>query len=163
MNNYQTKGRVLLSLLLGWSLMAMAEEVSVTTLEVWTRSGQKIAYALSEQPVATYSGSDLVLTTSEVVVNYPLMELHKFTFGTAETSTVNAIVSPAGHVHQQSRTLLLSGFRPGEQVVLYGIDGRQVLSGTMADDGTLQLSLRTLATGVYVVKTGSLTHKIVIR
>lgn len=162
-NDYQAKKWALLSLLFGWSLMTMAEEVSITTLEVWTRSGQKIAYALSERPVATYSDNDLVLTTSEMVINYPLAELHKFTFGTDEASSVIAHSAPVGKVAQQNGTLILSGFQAGIQVAVYTIDGRLAFSGKTATNGTLELSLRQLFAGVYVVKTGSLTHKIVIR
>lgn len=145
--------------LTGFSLSGWAEE-QVSTLDVWTKSGERITYYLSEHPVAAYSGSDLVLKTDELTVNYPLAKLHKFTFG-SEATSVESISLPDGRMQMQKGMLCLSGFRVGEMVSIYSIGGQNVMNATIGSDGTAILFIESLATGVYVVKAGSVTHKFI--
>ena len=145
--------------LTGISMSGWAEE-QVSTLDVWTKSGERITYYLNEHPVATYSGSDLVLKTDELTVNYPLAKLHKFTFGSEATSVETAPL-PDGQMQMQKGMLCLSEFRAGEKVSIYNIGGQNVMNATISSDGTATLFIQSLATGVYVVKAGSVTHKII--
>ncbi len=145
--------------LTGFSLSGWAEK-QLSTLDVWTKSGERITYYLSEHPVAEYSGSDLVLKTDGLTVSYPLTELHKFTFGSEATSIETASL-PDGRMQMQEGQLCLSGFRAGEKVSIYSIGGQNVLNATVESDGTATLFIGSLATGVYVVKAGSVTHKII--
>ena len=134
---------------------------NASILEVWTKGGGRITYSLSNHPVATYSGTDLVLTTGYLVVNYPLAELQKFTFGT-ETDAVKTVQSELdGRMQTQEGMLFLSGFPAGTPVAIYTLDGRTVATTAISPDGTATLSIHALATGIYVVKTGSVTHKII--
>lgn len=145
--------------LTGISLCAWAEE-QVSTLDVWTKSGERITYYLSEHPVAAYSSSNLVLKTDGLTVNYPLSELHKFTFG-SEVASVETVSLPDGRMQMQRGMLCLSGFRASERVSIYNMGGQNVLNATVGSDGTATLFIQSLATGVYVVKAGSVTHKII--
>lgn len=131
------------------------------TVEVWTKSGERIAYSLSEHPVITYSGMDLVLTTTHLTVNYPLAELHKFTFGTEATAIETISTLSDGQIRMSEEMLILSGFCPSEQVLIYNLKGQKVLNATISSDGSITIDLQSLATGIYVVKTGSITHKII--
>lgn len=145
--------------LAGISLSVWAED-QVSTLDVWTKSGERITYYLSEHPVAAYSGNDLVLKTDGLTVNYPLAELHKFTFG-SEATSVESIPLPDGRMQMQQGTLCLAGFRAGEKVSIYNVGGQDVMNATIGSDGTATLFIQSLATGVYVVKAGSVTHKFI--
>lgn len=145
--------------LTGFSLSGWAEE-QVSTLDVWTKNGEKITYYLSEHPVATYSDNDLVLKTDKLTVSYPLTELHKFTFG-SEATSVETTPLTDGQMQMQKGTLCLAGFHAGEKVSIYNIGGQNVMNATISSDGTATLFIESLATGVYVVKAGSITHKII--
>ena len=56
------------------------DEAPVIDFVVWTHSGEKIAYRLSEHPVVTQSGDKLILTTNTGVVEYAASDVRKFTF-----------------------------------------------------------------------------------
>ena len=86
------------------------------TVEVWTKSGERIAYSLSEHPVITYSGMNLVLTTTHLTVNYPLAELHKFTFGTEATAIEPIPILFDGQIRISGEMLILSGFSPSNDL-----------------------------------------------
>ncbi len=145
--------------LMSISLSGWAEE-NVPTLDIWTKNGERITYYLSEHPVATYSGSDLVLKTDELTVSYPLTELHKFTFG-SEATSIETTILPDGRMQLQQGMLCLTRFRAGEMVSIYSIGGQNVMNATIGPDGTATLFIQSLATGIYVVKAGSVTHKII--
>lgn len=131
------------------------------TVEVWTKSGERIAYSLSEHPVITYSGMDLVLTTTHLTVNYPLAELHKFTFGTEATAIEPIPILFDGQIRISGEMLILSGFSPSKQVLIYSIEGQKVLDTTISSDGSITIDIKSLTTGIYVVKAGGITHKII--
>jgi len=154
---------VFLCFLLSFSLAIRAEEAIVVTLEVWTHNGEKIIYGLNERPVVTYSGDNLVITTEDISINYPLADLHKFTFGTSKVSRVDEVSSPAGKIQQQDKTLIFNDFSPNEKVSIYNIDGRQEVVCNIASDGSSSISISSLSAGVYIVKTKSIVHKILIK
>ena len=52
----------------------------VQSLVIWTRSGERIVYALDEEPVTKFIGTDLVLSTRNLTVNYPLSALQRYTY-----------------------------------------------------------------------------------
>lgn len=138
----------------GWAV----EEVS--TLEVWTKKGEKITYYLKDNPVASYSGEELVLKANEVTVCYPLSELHKFTLGTEATS-VEDVETVDGKIQLEGESLNLSGFRTGETVAIFNINGQRISASRIDADGCTDFSLQNLTKGIYVIRIGSLTHKII--
>lgn len=143
-----------------FQLCVLAEEI-IPTVEVWTKSGKRIAYSLSEHPVVTYLETDLVLTTTHLTVNYPLAELHKFTFGTVTTAIESTSIQSDGQMRMHGETLHISGFCPKESVSVYSIEGKKVLDTTTNSEGSVTIDINSLATGIYVVKTGSITHKFI--
>jgi phosphosulfolactate synthase (CoM biosynthesis protein A) len=55
----------------------------------------------------------------------------------------------------------LSGFTPGSIVQLFTVDGQYVDSYRIGQDGSLIISLDGLKRGVHIVKTESITYKII--
>ena len=72
------KGRVflLLFLLHNFTLCMMAQNA----VEIYQVDGKVSTFAFSEKPVVTYSGSDLVMTTTKTTVQYPIYLLKKISF-----------------------------------------------------------------------------------
>ena len=69
--------KFLLTLLLAVAtLVANAQNA----IAIYQKDGQVAKFAFTEKPVVTYSGSDLVLTTSKTIVQYPVYMLQKIAF-----------------------------------------------------------------------------------
>ena len=47
------------------------------TLTIHQKDGKEFSYGFSEKPVITYTDNDLVLTTTNTVVEFPLSALSK--------------------------------------------------------------------------------------
>lgn len=154
------KKAIFLLLFFSLQLYVLANK-NTPTVEVWTKNGERIVYSFSEHPVVTYSNKDLVMTTTRLTVNYPLAELHKFTFGTEATTIEHIPTLSDGQIRMSGEMLVLSGFCPSEQILIYSIEGQKVLDATICSDGSITIDIQSLATGTYVVKVGYITHKII--
>lgn len=81
MSNIRT---FVLTLLLLICLMTRANELK-SHLLLWNIDGTKVAYALKEQPVITFDEDNLVLSTDNIEISYPLTALAKITYGAVES------------------------------------------------------------------------------
>ena len=68
-------------------------------LKVWKKDGSTVLYALSEQPVTTFSDNKLVIKTSNTTVEYPLAEVQRYTYEGVETG-IESIDSDNGVLKQ---------------------------------------------------------------
>ena len=54
-------------------------------LTIFTKDGQSVQYSFNEKPVITFDSNELVLTTDEVIVTYPLHNFRKFTINDTDS------------------------------------------------------------------------------
>ncbi len=131
-------------------------------LLVWTKSGEKVSYLLSDRPVVSYSGDDLLLTTTEVSVAYPLGDLHKFTFDESSTTGIgDAIEDVSSSMEYRDNTLFFTSLNSGSMVWIYSTSGHLMDSGKADANGALTFSVSTYEKGMYILKTETLTYKII--
>lgn len=137
--------RILLMLvLIVGALPIMAQNV----LNVHSKTGAVVSYAFSEKPVVTYDGDVLVLKTEKVSVEYPLSDLEKFTFGDTESAV---------------ESISASGISGDRSISIFDMSGRSVKT-ISADEGTdsdPRLLLNNLEKGIYIVKQGEVSYKII--
>ncbi len=131
---------------------------------VWTGTGGRISYPLAERPKVTHSGETLTVTTTATTVEYPKQAVSKFTLSDTEIGGVERISADrAGELSRKGNTVELSGFAAGTTVNVFNVSGLRVISGCVSADGTLSLDLSPLGKGIYIISTGSITHKIIKR
>lgn len=160
MVNFKYLQKLFFMLLVGIPSAGAAEE-TLPTLEVWTKGGEQITYVLNDRPVVSWSDTDVVITTADLTVSYPLSELWKFTFGMQANAAAALCQETDGQMQMQDGLLRLSGFPANMPIAVYSLDGHVAATATTLTDGTATIRIHTLATGIYVVKTGSTTHKII--
>ena len=155
--------RIILAVLVAACLPALAQEYRFV---VWTGSGGRISYPLSERPNVAHSDGIITVSTTTAAVEYPRTDVSKFTLAYEDGGTVRAENIPAvdkGDFTRHGDTVELSGFDAGTAVSVFTVDGQTVISNSVREDGTLTLDLSHLGSGIYLVTTGSITHKIIKR
>lgn len=154
-----------------------ASDVKKFTIEplyyfvAWLTDGSRYAYALGEHPVVTYSNDELLLTTKEQQVTYSASEVHKFTFSLSDITYKGELPPSTAVSSQEQHPLLdirhgdifLSGCRPGSVINVYGADGKHLQTVSANDNGNASLSTVFYPSGVYIIKTETITHKIIKR
>ena len=145
---------LLLILSLLSALSAYADDASVVIKQ---KSGGETVLQLANNPVITFSGEDMVVTTDLTSISIPLADVDSYTFsdGTSGIKPVKSAPQFAdGHI-------ILSGMAAGAEVSVYTPDGR-LFSRQRADgSGRADISLASLPKGMYVVRTQDNSIKII--
>lgn len=128
------------------------------TLTIHQKDGRLFSYGFLEKPVITYTETDLVLTTANIVVEYPLSAISKFTFTETSVSDVETdVVTPI--LELKDNTVHISGEKPLQTVTLIGADGKIVSTFKTDTSSSVTFSIAALPKGIYIVKSESLTCK----
>ena len=154
----------------------MASDIKKFTLEpvyyfvTWLNDGSRYAYALDEHPVITYSNGELLLDTKAQQVSYSADEVHKFTFSLSDISCEGDMppasipsIEQQPQCNMQQGNLFFAGSHPGSVIAVYTLDGKLLQRVTTDASGNAHLVTGTYPAGVYIIKTETITHKIIKR
>ena len=137
----------------------------------WLNNGNRYAYALDEHPVVTYSNGELLLDTRYEQISYPATEVRKFTFSASDNTHEEPLPPSTGLnsiEHEQLKALqhgdmFFSGCKGGSSVCVYSIDGKHIHTTQVDENGNARIMLSSYPSGVYIIKTETITHKIIKR
>lgn len=124
------------------------------------KDGTKLYYDLHEEPVTTFSGGQLILTTSKTTAYFQLSEIIRYTFEGAFDEIGKAKTRGGETVYHQTRDAMsFDGLPKGTLVELYTSDGRKLSSQHTSGDTTTEVSLADQPRGTYYVKIGDAQYK----
>ena len=142
----------------------MAQDVPVQKLVVWMRSGEKIYFALEDEPVTTFEPGKLILQTSkDAPIIYLLENVIKYTYeGGSGMDIGSPKVAPGTIlVSQNNEMVIIEGLPDRTNVSVYTVDGK-LLFGKQAIEGQPTTILMTACpAGEYIVKAGGTSIKFV--
>ncbi len=130
-------------------------------LVIWMRSGERVVYALEEEPVTKFIGTDLVLSTRNLTVNYPLSALQRYTYELNATSVAGVDADRRVVVSKDGDVLSFSNLASGTDVSVYSSAGSLLTS--IKAGGRTVVSLGDYPAGVYVIKVKDVTYKLMKR
>ncbi len=144
-------------------MMAVAMSVGALSAQadlILTQSdGTTVSYAVSAVSKITFSGTTLQVVTASGSTAYSLSSLNKLSFGsTTGIGSAEAVASGVS-VSVVAEQLQVSGAQ-GAKLAVYTVDGKQVLTDYVKES-VATYSLGALSAGVYVVRVGSHSSKIV--
>lgn len=116
------------------------------TLNVNLKDGTKVSYAFADKPKITFTEGKLIVTTTRTSAEFPLSGIRKYTFRETESTT---------KIDEMKASNLQS-----EYLSVYDNNGK-LLMKTRVSDGNASLSLGTLPQGIYIVREGSKSYKII--
>ncbi len=132
-------------------------------LKVWKKDKSTVLFALAEKPVTTFSDNKLVIKTSNATVEYPLADVLRYTYIGVETGIENIESDNSVLVKQEDNKLSLDNLTAGTEVRLYNSSGR--LLDILKSNGTdaVTISIASRPQGMYIVKCGNETIKLMKR
>ena len=132
-------------------------------LKVWKKDKSTVLFALAEKPVTTFSDNKLVIKTSNATVEYPLADILRYTYEGVETGIETIESENSVLVKQEDNKLSLDNLTAGTEVRLYNASGR--LLDILKSNGTdaVTISITSRPQGMYIVKCGSETIKLMKR
>lgn len=145
-------------------LMAFSSGMNVMaqSLVVWQKDGSCVLYTLDERPKTTFDKNVLIITTTKVRVEYPLEKVKRYTYDM--TNGINDANEQRGvTVRQTNDGVVLYHLAKGKWVAVYSTDGKRLLTCQSNGKQPTSLSLKSLPAGTYLIKTDSITYKILKR
>ena len=132
-------------------------------LMLWKKDGQIAKFGFTEKPVITYSGSDLILTTTKTTVQYPIYMLQKITFD-ASDELANNIEGPGVKAETlfifTDNALAISDGDPGSLVYISNMSGVMPDQYRLDSEGQTFIALPDKDKSIYLVKTNHFTFKL---
>ena len=151
--------RTLLFMLLTIATMAVWAQNAIA---IYQKDGKVARFAFSEKPVVTYSGADLVMTTTKTSVHYPLNMLKKLIFEDEMTMTVDVKeveVKSSVQFSFKGGALSITGGDPQSLVSLINVKGMSVRQYRLDSNGSVEIPTQSLDSDIYIVKTSSVSFK----
>lgn len=131
---------LLICLLLGFGTF---HTYAQNTLNIHQKNGGVVSYSFADKPVVTYVEDNLHVTTNHVSIDYPLSELVKLTFSESGSSI--------GELRVEDNN---------SPIQIYDANGRMIKMIGKNESETI-LNMQELPTGIYFIKQGTITTKIV--
>jgi hypothetical protein len=130
-------------------------------LVVWQKNGEKVYIDLSEIPETTFKGDQLVIRGSKTSVQYPLSNILRYTYENVSSTGIE--LQPSERMVSISKngdSVTLRNLREGSTVTLYSSNGTLLEQRTINNAQPLTFSIAQRPAGVYIVKAGSETIKL---
>lgn len=129
---------------------------------VWLRSGEVHGYDLEERPEVKIGETVFTLHSAKHTVEYQADNILYFTLQDAAVNDPDGVSLPEATSKMQFKEgeLQLTGCTPNSAVSVYDMAGLLVQTVQTDANGNLSLSLNTLRSGIYIIKTNNTTFKI---
>lgn len=133
---------------------------------VWLNNGRKTVCHLSDKPLVKYADDKFVLTTTSETVEYDAQDVRKFTLADSpdgdEKDGIISLQSGDRHaVALDHKAMLISGGTPYASTQIFTAGGMLAGEYKADADGNTLIPLTVLPKGVIIVKSGTLTYKII--
>jgi len=119
-----------------------------TTLVVHKKTGETIEYAFREKPIITYLDGNIIISTKDESVEYPISKMLKITFHEVNNDETR-IIAPANTAPQPT--------------YIYSVGGILMRTLQPTEKGYTSASLGDLPSGSYIIKNGNTYYKITKR
>ena len=126
---------------------------------VATTSGTRVSFLFSEQLVWTYEGENLVVSTIDSSVEYPMSEVDMIYFDDVVATSLTD-VQDNERIRFVRNGVELSGFAANTTVSVYNLQGHQVGAYLTDASGSLNLYLDGFDQGIYIIQANKSTIKI---
>lgn len=132
--------------------------VHAQRLVVWQKDGNKVSYDLDVQPKTTFTTDELIITTTKTKISFPLSQIQRYTYEDIGVS-VNDVKAKGINISHRNDLVVVKGLAKGKSVIVYSIDGKQLIAKRSDGSEHLMLSLSKLSAGVYMIKADEVTYK----
>ncbi len=137
------------------------EETNTSTVQYLTivAWGKSIIFALLEKPMITYQNNQLVVATSKETVEIPVGDISSIVFSGTSTAIHNLMSEDKPQV--KGGLVYFSDLKPGTLIYVFTSDGKNIAKVKADYSGTAQVNLSEFPKGIYLIKAGKQTIKII--
>jgi len=154
----------ILSLLFAFAATATWGQGATKRLVLWQKSGEKVYFDLNDMPETTFENGMLVIKTNNASVQYHLENILRYTFEGTGNTGINLQPSERSiSISQTGDEVTMRNLSEGTTVTVYAANGTLLEQRTVSGRSPFTLSVAQRPAGVYIVKAGSETIKLMKR
>jgi len=154
---------ILATLLFGTTFL-YAQQAAGARLVVWLKSGEKVSYGLADAPITTFSGSQLIIQTNKVTIPYERKNVLRYTYEDIGETGIDMLPGERRvEMNREGDEITFRGLQIGGTASIYAVNGTLIEEYTVTDSQPLTISLKNRPNGVYIVKAGTETLKVMKR
>ena len=144
-------------MLMGLAAKAQTAQYLIVTLQDET----KTVFALAEKPVVTMTDGIFKAETPSQVIEAAIADVLNYTFSDqAPYTDIEQVKTDATKPVIETGRAQLAGLKPGTVVNVFTVDGRRTARANAGANGTVEIDLAGLGTGVYILATPTASYKI---
>jgi len=123
-------------------------------------SGDKVFFALSDQPVTTFDENTLVITTTQTQILFPMDEVGKYTYqGLAEG--IDAAEADGILIRHADGQITINGLKDNALVEIYALNGQQMTAKRAQESQTTVVNISAYPAGIFIMNAGNVSYKFV--
>lgn len=134
---------------------------SQNTLIVNLKDGQTINVGLSSTPTVTYSDTKLIIQSTIEELEFSISDVDKFTFTEVIENSVQSPTNKETQVQAENGIIFIFGCKAEEEFVLISTDGKVLATYKADKNNTASFSIAEYTSGVYIIKSSSVSFKFV--
>lgn len=135
-----------------------AEDGNAMVVE--TKGGNQVTFLFDTKPEMTFAGENVEIKSTTETVAYPMSDVVQVRFEYIPTG-IGKVENGDLSFRFNGGTLEAEGLAPMSMVAVYSVDGAECLRGKADAGGRAELAIGGLKAGVYVVKAGNVSYKII--
>lgn len=126
-------------------------------------NGESVRISLTDNPKATFTDTNLVIETDLIKLSYSREEIANFKYENSSTGIGDVVRDNDVIIVLSDDNIIIANLKQDTTVKLISTDGVIVASVKPSIDGTANIMTSDFSPGIYIVNTGSINHKILIR
>lgn len=142
------------------AMTALAEKVPGWVVEL--SSGGTLEIAMANNPKFFFDGKVIKLTATDMNVEYTPAEVNKVRIAEVDGmgTGINASGNPSGSIQVDEGFVRLTGFAANEAVEIFSLSGVMAAAFKTGANGSCTIDLRSLPSGISIVKVQKQSIKI---
>ena len=129
-------------------------------LIVWTKDSKQAGYALNKRPVLKFTEGEMKISGEGIDVIYALDNFARYTYSYQEPTAVKDILTGEMKAKFDGESLFFPSLKANSTVSVYTLNGVEIFTKTIHEDGEYTLALSALRVGTYLVNVNGLKYKI---
>ena len=158
-SNFNTSNQMKKLYLILFLLCCCGSIMADQVLQIVKADGQTHTINLNQEPVTTYEDGNLVITTINATISYPLETIRKFVYISGSDDIQN-IKGDKFEISKDGKFLTLSGIKSDTEAYLYSVNGMLMERIRVTSSTSISINLESYPLGVYMIKVDGATYKI---
>lgn len=140
-------------------------------LNLWLHDGSCFTYPFSQHPTIVADKNTTIVRTYKESIEYKTSDVYKYTLGKIEPvvgefhemNSIEGIQANTPNLHMEQNYIVLSQCESNMPVNIYSVSGQLIGTYQTDTNGYLAIPTNSLSKGIYIIKSKSITYKIVKR